>query len=88
MENKKMNAREIIEKHGGKIVESYMLVNNWGHIVEYNGATYDVRRWANCYGADCGWGVSWLSNKGGDRDDEWLNELDKDLNNYDLNGEW
>ena len=88
MENKKMNAKEIIKKHGGQIVGSYMLVNNWGYDVKYNGTEYDVRRWANCYGSDCGWGVMWLSNKGGDRDEQWMRALDKDLNNYEINGEW
>ena len=85
---KTMDAREIIAKHHGKVTKSYSLISNWGYTVTHKGSTYDVRRWANCYGSDCGWGVMWISSKGGEKDEAWIEALEKDLNNYELNNEW
>lgn len=82
-----MDAKQIISKHGGKVVESYMLINNWGYVVEYHGTRYDVRRWANCYGSDIGWRADPLDyrkryNK------QFVASLNRDLNSYRLNTEW
>ena len=67
-----MNAREIIKKHGGKVIDHYSLISNWGYIVMREDATYyDVRRWANCYGSDIGWGVDFMASRGGEEDKEW-----------------
>lgn len=84
-----MNAREIIKKHGGKIVDEYSLINNWGYIVMIpDGTQYDVRRWANCYGSDCGWGVCHMQSRGGKSDENWVKAISRDLNDYELNSEW
>lgn len=82
---KTMNAREIIAKHNGAITESYMLVNNHGYVIKHRGRKYDVRRWRNCYGSDCGWGVMCLD---GQVEPTWKSKLLKDLNDTELNTEW
>lgn len=43
--------------NGVSEVEYYTLINNYGATFKKNGKKYDLRRWANCYGVDCGWGV-------------------------------
>lgn len=83
-----MTAREIIQQHKGKITYPYFLVNNFGYIVSYKRTKYDVRRWRNAYGSDCGWEVMHLNHLGGTADDAWVEELTKDLNNHKLNTDW
>lgn len=83
-----MTAKEIIQQHKGKIADSYYLINNFGYVVSYKRTKYDVRRWRNCYGSDCGWEVMWLNHCGGEPDKAWIEELTKDLNNHKLNTTW
>ena len=83
-----MTAEEIIQQHKGKITYPYFLVNNFGYIVSYKRTKYDVLRWRNCYGSDCGWKVMWLRRRGGEPDKIWISELEKDLNNPELNTTW
>ena len=45
-------------------IKLYTLVNNYGATFTKDGVKCDLRRWANCYGADCGWGVSVHDHKG------------------------
>lgn len=45
-------------------IKTYTLVNNYGADFTKDGVKFDLRRWANCYGADCGWGVSVHNHKG------------------------
>lgn len=42
---------------GVENIEIYYLVNNYGATFTKNGVKFDLRRWANCYGVDLGWGV-------------------------------
>lgn len=79
------SATQIIKRHGGEVVKGYELISNWGYTVMYKGTRYDVRRWANCYGSDCGWGVHHID---GEDDAEWRQALRKDLNNHEINSEW
>lgn len=39
-------------------IKLYTLVNNYGAEFMKDGSHFDLRRWANCYGADLKWGVS------------------------------
>ena len=55
-------ALEAIE--GVTDIKTYTLVNNYGAYFKKDGVKFDLRRWANCYGADCGWGVSVQGHKG------------------------
>lgn len=42
--------KEVIIKHGGNVVDEYVLVNNDGYIFELEGNRYDARHWRNVYG--------------------------------------
>lgn len=45
-------------------IKQYCLINNYGATFTKGGIKFDLRRWANCYGADMGWGVSVHGHKG------------------------
>lgn len=45
--------RQAIVNNGGKIVKEYVLVSNYGYIVEVDDKKYDIRHWLNVYGASC-----------------------------------
>ena len=51
--------KEIIEAleqiDGVTDIKCYCLINNYGATFMKNGKKHDLRRWANCYGVDCGW---------------------------------
>lgn len=49
---------------GVENIEIYYLVNNYGATFTKNGVKFDLLRWANCYGVDCGWGVDVHDHKG------------------------
>ena len=56
--NGEIELKGILEKIDGvSNVKPYGLVNNWGCMFEKNGKRHDLRRWANCYGADHGFGI-------------------------------
>ena len=56
--NGEIELKGILEKIDGvSNVKPYGLVNNWGCMFEKNGKRHDLRRWANCYGADLGFGI-------------------------------
>lgn len=44
------DVKKIIEKHGGREIEYYTLINNYGYRFKLNGVNCDLRYWANCYG--------------------------------------
>lgn len=49
-----MNSKQVLESLknlGAENIESYFLINNYGYDFEYEGRKYDIRYWANCYGA-------------------------------------
>lgn len=39
-------------------IKPYTLINNYGVTFTKNGKKYDIRRWANLYGANMGWGIT------------------------------
>ena len=41
---------EVLEKYGATNIKGYCLINNYGYTFELDGAEYDARFWANCYG--------------------------------------
>lgn len=41
---------EIIEKNNGQNIKRYSLISNWGFSFTIDGASYDARFVANCYG--------------------------------------
>lgn len=53
-------ALEAIE--GVTDIKTYTLINNYGAYFKKDGVKFDLRRWANCYGTDIGWGVSITGN--------------------------
>lgn len=44
--------KEVIIKHGGNIIDEYVLINNDGYIFELEGNKYDCRHWRNVYGVE------------------------------------
>ena len=43
---------QILEKYGATEIERYSLINNYGYRFKIDGIKYDIRFWANCYGAE------------------------------------
>lgn len=47
-----MTDTERLEKYGATEIEGYCLISNHGYRFKINGIKYDLRFWANCYGAE------------------------------------
>ena len=47
-----MTHEEILKKYGATDIKRYTLINNYGYNFSIDGIGYDIRFWANCYGAD------------------------------------
>ena len=59
MKNEEQIIEDIITRNGGKVLEHYSLVSNYGTVFELNGKRHDARHWLNCYGAEVNhWGVT------------------------------
>lgn len=44
----------LLRRFGATEIKQYYLVSNYGYTFNLNGQKYDVRFWANCYGAYVG----------------------------------
>ena len=65
-----------LKKYGATNIKRYSLINNYGYTFEINGARFDIRFWANCYGvARDVWEILPLSKK----DDGSYIYMDKEL---------
>ena len=54
-----MTNEEILEKYGATEIERYCLISNYGYRFKIDGIKYDIRFWANCYGAELNrWEIS------------------------------
>ena len=40
----------VLEQNGATNIKEYVLISNYGYTFEIDGARYDARYWANCYG--------------------------------------
>ena len=49
-----MTGEEKLKKYGATEIEGYCLISNYGYTFKINGIKYDIRFWANCYGAYLG----------------------------------
>lgn len=53
------NKEKILERYGATEIESYSLISNYGYRFKIDGIKYDIRFWANCYGASLNrWEIS------------------------------
>ena len=43
---------EILKKHGAEEIKYYSLISNYGYTFSIRGNKFDIRFWANCYGAE------------------------------------
>lgn len=43
---------ERLQKYGAEEIKGYTLINNYGYTFKIDGIKYDIRFWANCYGAE------------------------------------
>ncbi len=81
-EKRNATATEIITKYGGKEVEGYCLISNYGYRFLLGGIECDARFWANSYGCYIGrWEVFTLT----DCSDEvkaLTRDIARDLNEY------
>lgn len=51
-------AKALEKIKGVSEVKPYGLINNWGCYFKKGEKNYDLRRWANCYGVDCGFSLT------------------------------
>lgn len=51
-EENSMTYEEILKKYGASDIERYSLISNYGYTFYIGENKYDIRFWANCYGAE------------------------------------